>query len=123
LQRSGIGREAAGITQLLDPLPEARIGHSDQRDDSGCDAPVLLEQPVEDTLHTPRELAELGQADHAAAAFQRVELAAHGNQRFAVARVVLEDRPMRVDRVEHLVGFGQVDVEQFGIERRRVGIK
>ena len=44
-------------------------------------------------------------------------------ERFAVAGIVLEHRAMRVDGVEHLVGFGQVDVEQLGVERRRVGVE
>ena len=64
-----------------------------------------------------------GQADHPAAALQRMELPAHGDERFAIARIVLEHAAMLVDGVENFVGFGQVDVEQFRVEAARVGLE
>ena len=51
-----------------------RFRHADQREHRRRHAPVLFEQPVVDALDAPRELAELGEADHPAAALQRVEL-------------------------------------------------
>ena len=67
------------------------------------------------------ELAELRQADHPAAALQRVELPAHRAQRVTVAWIAGSSRAIRRDRVEHFRGFDQVDLEQLGVESLRVG--
>ena len=74
-------------------------------------------------FHAGREVTKLGQADHASAAFQGVKAAPYRGQRLAVVRTRLELDRAGGDRVEHFVGFGQIDVEQLGIELRGVGLE
>ena len=45
-----------------------------------------------------------------------MELPAHGDERFAVGRIVHEHAAMLDDRVEHFRRFGQINVEKLGVE-------
>ena len=59
----------------------------DQREDRRRDRALLLEQPVHRRLDVVGVFAQLGQADHPAAALERVKAAADRAQRLAVAGV------------------------------------
>ena len=87
-----------------------RLGDEfDQSDRRGLD----LAQPfVQRLLDFPCELAQLGQADHAAAAFQRVISAANDGQRIDVVRRVQEQRKTGLDGGEHALRFLDVYGEQ-----------
>ena len=74
-------------------------------------------------FHFEREITKLGQADHASTAFQGVKAAPYRRQRLAVVRTRMKLDRAGGDRVEHLVGFGQINVEQLGIELRGVGLE
>ncbi len=52
-----------------------------------------------------------------------MEAAAHGGQRLTVVGLGLEHRRIRGDAVDHFVGLGEVDVEQFRVEPRGVGFE
>ena len=72
-------------------------------------------------LDVVRELAELAQADHPAAALDRVELPACRAQCLAIAGVALELRPIFDDGVEHFLGLDEEDLEELGVEAVGVG--
>ncbi len=118
-----IRRHPAAFAQFAEPVAERDLRETDQVEDRRRHRALLVEQPVVDALDVPRELAQLLQADHPARALERVEPAAHGAQRLAVARVVDERAMLVADRVEHLRGFGQVDLEELGVEVLAVGLE
>ncbi len=63
----------------------------------------------------PRGLAVAVQADHAAGPLERVEGAAHAAQHVGVAQRVEPTGQVGRDIAEHFLGFGQEDLEQFGV--------
>ncbi len=65
----------------------------DQLEHRRRDRPVLLEDAVVRLLDFECEVAELGQADHASAAFERVKAASHRGQRVAVVQASPELAP------------------------------
>src|SRR6185437_533575 len=103
------------------PFAKRKLRDPDQLEDRRSDAPVVFEYAVQHPLDAPRLLAKLGQADHAAAALQRVELAPHAHQRVAVGAIVGKRAVTVVDGSEDLDRFGEVDVEKLGVEAARVG--
>ena len=86
---------------------------------------LLRFQPlVHRPLDFPRRLAEVHQPDHAAAALQRVEAAADGDQRLAVIGPGAALRHGLVDGLEHLARFLEEDREQVRVHPgARVGLR
>ena len=79
--------------------------------------PLILAQPqVEGLLQLPRRFAQVGQADHAAAALQRMGIATDGSQRFKIMRIGLQNSLLLAHGVQHFPGFLKEDGEQFGID-------
>ena len=68
---------------------------------------------VEGLLHRPSGIAKLGQADHARAAFERVEGAPQRGQAFQIAQILAQRCQCGQAVAHHLTGFFQEDVEQF----------
>ena len=122
-KRRGVGLDASGSTQGIYPLAETLQRDIDQRKQRRRRRPVVLEHPVVLFFDFKREVAQLVQADHAATAFQSVKAAAHRGQRCAVVLPRFELHRAGGDGVEHFVGFGQIDIEQLGIELRGVGLE
>ena len=87
----------------------------------GRDVALFLEQTIVDLLDVVGELAQLVQADHPAAALDRVELPARRPQRLAIAEVPFELRAILDHLVEHLGGLDEEDLHQFGVEA--VGVR
>ena len=123
VQRRRIRRHAATLAQFAEPLAERGLRDPDHVEDRRRHRALLVEQPVVDALDVPRELAQLLQADHPSRALERVESATHGAQRLAVARVVEQRAMLVADRVEHLRGLGEVDLEELGVEILAVGLE
>ncbi len=121
MQRRGVRDDATGGGQFGNPRAEALLRYLDHRQHGRSHDALVLEQPVQDLLDFEGDFAEIGQPDHAAAALQRMELPAHGAQRFAVAMIVGEDAALLGDGVQHLVRLGEIDIEQFGVEPLRIG--
>ena len=97
-----IDDDAPARGDRLDPRREFAVRGRDHREHRGRDRMIVLEQPVQNLLDAEGELAQVGQSHHPSAALQRVELAAHGAQRLAIARIAVERMPLLVDRLEHL---------------------
>src|SRR2546429_9355248 len=71
-----------------------------------------LEPAVHDLLDFPGPLAEISQADHAAASLQGVKAAADRRQHVAVAGPLARLQQRRIDIAEHFARFLEEDVEQ-----------
>ena len=107
---------AAGRRELADPRAEAPLRLGDHREHGGRDDAFLLEQAVVDLLDLERDLAQVGEADHPAAALERVELSAHGTQRLAIAVVLVQDRALRATVSSTSLRLREVDVEELRVE-------
>jgi hypothetical protein len=74
---------------------------------------ALVGQPgVEHLLHRPGGIAEVGQADHARAALERVERAAQDGEFFGVVRMAAEFRDGGQAVLDHFAGLVEEDVLQ-----------
>ena len=77
----------------------------------------MFSQPaVQQLFVLPGGFAQILQADHAAAALERVEAATNHGQRFVVIRVGACAFDRFAQRDEHFVGFFKKDFEQLGFD-------
>ena len=107
---------AAAAFQLGDPGLEysgSEVEHFQQRRRRGA---RFMQPGVEHLLHGPARFAQIREADHAAAALQRMEAATHRDQRFMVARCGVQLRQLLIDGGQHFVGFLEEYTQQLGIE-------
>ena len=65
--------DRAAASQRLDPAPKTRLGDADHAHHCRRDGLVSFDHAVVNLLDLVREIAQLGQPDHAAAALERVE--------------------------------------------------
>ena len=103
-----VGARAAGL-QARDRTLEELARGGDQREEIGRRRALFLEPAVHDLLDRPRGLAEAREADHAAAALQRVEAAPDRAQHLDVLRHLARLLEALRDRAEHLAGLFEVD--------------
>ena len=119
-------RRAAGF-ELLDQLRHRRHGFAQQRHHVGRAIQRLVDDAIEQVFDRPRELADELRADHAAAALQRVEGAAHVDQRVLVLRILVPQREQPLELGDLVLGFLDEQLEEFRIDlavdrlRRRRG--
>ena len=117
--RPAVESEALPAAQPAYPFPEGRARQGDQLEQLGGGRLLPLEPAVHDLLDFPGHLAEIGQADHAAASLQGMKAAADRRQHVAVAGPLARARQRRIDIPEHFARFLEEDVEQaFGFRRR-----
>ena len=83
-----------------------RVEHCQQRRRGEL---LLLQPLVERLLDRPGRFAQIGQADHAAAALEGMEAAPQRGQRLAIVRLAGELRQVGGDGGQHLVGFLEED--------------
>ena len=96
-------RSRVRTASAADPLAEAALGDADHRRAPPASPAALPRAGGCAPSRRPRRVAQLGEAHHAAAALQRVEAAAHGGERFAIAGIGVERcavarRPFRAPR-------------------------
>ncbi len=123
VQGAGVRSHPAGTAQCIDPAAEARLGDAYQCDQRRRRRTIFLDHAVVNLFHFVRELAQIGEPHHAAAPLQGVESATHDGQRRAIVGIRGELFRTGRDRIQHFACFGQIDVEQFGVELRRVGFQ
>ena len=111
-----IGVDVALVLQRPHPAPEIRLGDVEEMQHRGRDVALFLEQTVVNLLDVVRELAQLVQADHPAAALDRMELPPRRAQRLAIAEVPFELCAILEHLVEHLGGLDEEDLHQLGVE-------
>ena len=75
----------------------------------------VVENAIQQVLDRPGELAELARADHAAAALQGVERAAHGDERLALHRILIPRREVALDLGQLFVRFLDEELDQLRI--------
>jgi hypothetical protein len=83
-------------------LAEIRLGDIEELEHRGRDVVLVLEKAIVDILDVVGEFSERVEADHAAAALDRMKLPARRAQRLAVAGVAPQLGAIFEDRVEHL---------------------
>ena len=84
--------QAEAVLKLLHPGEEQSMGFADHRQQRRRYFLFLLQPAIEHLLDRPGRLAEIGETDHASAAFQCVEAAADRRQRVSVMRMIGELR-------------------------------
>ncbi len=102
-------------------MAETALGDTDHSQHRRRHRPIFLDEAIAHPFGFECELAQLREADHAAAAFEGMKAAAHGLQRFAVARIIGERAMTRGNRIQHFRGFEQVDLEELAIKFIRIG--
>ena len=85
------GRGLAGF-ERIDELAGHDHGIAHRGENRRRALQCVLDDPVEQVLDGPRELADVGGADHAAAALERVERAAHTGQGIGLERILFPGR-------------------------------
>ena len=83
----------------------------------------VVEQPVQQILDGPGELAELARADHAAAALQRVERAAQRDEHVLLERVLFPGRELPRDLRELLARFLDEELHELRIRSSRAAAR
>ena len=81
----------------------------------------VVENTIQQVLDRPRELAELARADHASAALEGVERAAHGDERLALHGILIPCREVALDLGQLFVSFLDEEFHELriGVLRRR----
>ncbi len=78
---------------------------------------AAIEDPVEQIFHRPRQLTDNQRTNHAPAALERVEGAAHFGQGFVVVVISVPARQVLANRLKHLGGLLDEDLKQLFINR------
>ena len=107
-------RRTAGL-QVLDEPGERAHGLPQHLEDCLRSGERIVEHAVQKVLDGPGKLAEVTRPDHASAALERVEGAAHGDERLALQRVVIPDGEATLDLGELLVRFLGKQLHQLGV--------
>ena len=104
--------------QRGDPLRERCAGAGQKLQQRRRRGAHLLQPQVQHLLDFPGRFAQVAQADHAAAALERVEGAAHGGQGLEVIRLCAQGRQRFLDPRQHLDGLLEEHLEQLGVHAR-----
>ena len=120
-ERRRIGVDVTGVLERSDPRAEIRLGNVEKLEHRRRHIPILFQQAVVKLLDVVGELAEPVQADHQAAALERVELPARRAQRLAIAWIRGELCAIPDNVVEYLGGLDEEDLEELGVEPVGVG--
>ncbi len=107
---------SAARLEVFDPDLEhvgGAIEHFEKRRRRGA---CFVQPAVQHLLHRPGGLAQVGQADHAAATLQGMEAAAQRDERGLVVWRGMHDGQVFVDGGEDFVGLFEEDGQQLGVE-------
>ena len=78
---------------------------------------AAIKNPIQQILYRPGQLADDQGTNHAAAALERMERAAHFHQRITIFNVALPDRQVLTDGLQHFAGFFDEYLAQIFIDR------
>src|ERR1041384_3278962 len=115
------------VAELAEPSRERFARRGEEIEERRPRQPLLLEPQVHELLDFPGDFAQVHQADHAAAALQRMEAAADGRERLEVVGLLAAHRERRLDALQHLGGLFEEDRQELGVDlgprrgRRRLG--
>ena len=116
---AGSASTRPGAGQPVHPLPEVVAAGSIIAQDRRGDRPLLLEQPVVDLLDVVGDSPSSISPTIRPLPFSVWKARRIVAQRLAVALVAGEHRMVLADRVDHLVGLGEIDLHEFAVELRR----
>ena len=98
------GRWLAGF-ECVDQFAGDDDGIAHRGEDGRRALQRVLDDAVEQVLDGPGEFADVGGADHAAGALERVEGAAHAGQRVGLERILFPGREQLADACDLFAGF------------------
>ncbi len=133
-QRRAAARRLSGLGQFRHPGQQLRVRVFGQRQQVGRGGAAVGQPDIHYPFERGRGGGEVVQADHARAALECMEGAAHDGQRVLGRRIGVQLGQRGGDHVQHLAGFGHENLEQLGVDgvrlrkrlrrrRRRVGGK
>ena len=110
-----VGARSLPRLQLGDDLGKRGNPRAQRLEYRGGARDRVIEHPVHEVLDRPRELAQLARADHASASLERVERAAHGDERVALEGVLVPDGEEVLDPGELFLRLLDEELHQLGV--------
>ena len=101
--------------ELLQQLRQRRARFHGERDHARRRREGLVDELVQQVLDAPRKLADQLRADHAAAAFQRMERAARRDQRFGVRAIGCPERQIALNARDLFLRFLDEHLDELGV--------